>query len=76
MIAAGRAVGTDPWEWVLHGGEDHTLLACINKPTPSGFRTIGTILSTQNNQQAQTHAHSRITLDSQPVQPHGWDSFA
>ena len=76
MIAAGRAVGIDPWEWVLHGGEDHTLLACTNKPTPSGFRTIGKILSAQNNQHPQADTHSPITLDSQPVQPHGWDSFA
>ncbi|HPZ95010.1 MAG: thiamine-phosphate kinase [Mycobacterium sp.] len=40
---AARAVGADPWSWVLGGGEDHALVACFAGPPPSGWRVIGTV---------------------------------
>lgn len=30
LITAGAAMGKDPLEWVLHGGEDYVLLAAVN----------------------------------------------
>lgn len=40
---AARAVGADPWQWVLTGGEDHGLLAVlpVDSPLPPGARAIG-----------------------------------
>lgn len=35
----------DPWQWVLHGGEEHAMLATFAPDTvPPGFRPIGRIL--------------------------------
>ncbi|QIR69564.1 thiamine-phosphate kinase [Kocuria sp. KD4] len=43
LAHAGEAVGVDPWQWVLTGGEDHGLLAVlpVDSPLPSGVRAIG-----------------------------------
>ncbi|MDO4918519.1 thiamine-phosphate kinase [Kocuria sp.] len=43
LAAAGEAVGKDPWEWVLTGGEDHGMLAVlpVDSPLPPGVRAIG-----------------------------------
>ena len=42
--AAAAAVGADPWQWVLSGGEDHALAACFSGPVPVGWRVIGRVL--------------------------------
>lgn len=42
---AGDAVGTDPWQWVLGGGEDHALVATYPDAgaVPRGWRVIGSV---------------------------------
>ncbi|BBY79265.1 thiamine-phosphate kinase [Mycolicibacterium pulveris] len=42
--AAAAAVGVDPWEWVLGGGEDHALVAAFAAAPPEGWRVIGRVL--------------------------------
>lgn len=55
------------WDWVLHGGEDHSFLATV--PTgsmlPRGAKVIGEVIA------KSTHA---VFLDMQPLDPAGWDS--
>ena len=40
---AAWVVGTDPWQWLLTGGEDHGLLAVlpVDSPLPPEVRAIG-----------------------------------
>ena len=42
---AGDLLGADPLEWVLTGGEDHGLLACLpaDAQLPRGVRAIGSV---------------------------------
>lgn len=40
---AAAALGVDPWDWVLGGGEDHALVACFPGAVPSGWRVIGVV---------------------------------
>jgi thiamine-monophosphate kinase len=44
LAAAAAVVDTDPWSWVLTGGEDHALAACFAGPPPPGWRVIGRVL--------------------------------
>jgi thiamine-monophosphate kinase len=41
----GRALGEDPVDWVLRGGDDHALLACFPSATglPDGWRAVGSV---------------------------------
>lgn len=65
VLEAGKHLGVDPWEWVLSGGEDHTLLATTAKEAPSGFRTIGHV-----------HRGRGVTVDgARPKYQSGWVSF-
>ncbi|WP_245802953.1 thiamine-phosphate kinase [Corynebacterium phocae] len=41
LVAAARALDADPWEWVLAGGEDHTLIGTTPGDVPTGFVPIG-----------------------------------
>jgi thiamine-monophosphate kinase len=45
LQAVGAALGVDPMQFVLGGGEDHPLVATFPKGTalPDGFREIGTV---------------------------------
>ena len=43
LCQAADLLDCDPWEWVLSGGEDHTLIGTTAKEAPSGFRKIGTV---------------------------------
>lgn len=45
MFAAASALGVDPLEWMLTGGEDHALLATFpaGVVVPTGFRVIGLV---------------------------------
>jgi thiamine-monophosphate kinase len=54
-------------DWVLHGGEDHALLATFGSDTqiPKGFKVIGEVLEQLDN---------HLYLDDQPLTPKGWDS--
>ncbi|WKD57768.1 Thiamine-monophosphate kinase [Corynebacterium capitovis DSM 44611] len=65
LLAAGEALGIDPWTWVLGGGEDHTLLATIEGDAPIGFRTIGVV-----------RRGAGVTVGgSTPRYTAGWESF-
>lgn len=44
LAAAGAALGVDPLDWVLGGGEDHCLVATFPGPPPPGWRAIGRVL--------------------------------
>ena len=54
-------------EWVLHGGEDHSLLATFPAGTtlPRGFKAIGEVVK---------QAAHPLYLDDQPLEAKGWDS--
>ncbi len=60
-----RAIGADAFAWVLHGGEDHSLLATFpaGAALPRQFKAIGVV-----------SAGSGLTLDGQPLAEKGWDS--
>ena len=66
LVAAGSAVGEDPWAWVLGGGEDHALVACFAGPAPRGWRVIGRVLD----------GPARVLVDDREWGGHaGWQSF-
>ncbi|AKE41071.1 thiamine monophosphate kinase [Corynebacterium kutscheri] len=67
MHKAAQAIGADPWEWVLRGGEDHTLIGTTCLDAPSGFRRIGTVTKTKT---------IAVSVDKQAPQfENGWQSF-
>ena len=67
LVAAADLVDTDPWRWVLSGGEDHTLLGTCSGEPPTGFRRIGTI--------RRDHGKP-VTIDGrEPWLRGGWVSF-
>lgn len=69
MREAATYLHRDPWEWVLTGGEDHTILATTGESIPSGFRTIGRV------QRRRQDAVS-VTVDGErPAYCGGWLSF-
>jgi thiamine-monophosphate kinase len=45
LVHLASAMGEDPLEWVLHGGEDHALVAVFPKTVniPKGFAPIGVV---------------------------------
>lgn len=67
LRAAGDFLGCDPWQWVLTGGEDHTLLGSIASAPPTDFRAIGTV--------SRKRADA-VLLDGKPTDFNtGWVSF-
>jgi len=44
LTAAATALGADPHDWVLTGGEDHVLVATFGSEPPPGWRVIGRVL--------------------------------
>lgn len=65
LVSAGKVLGVDPWEWILAGGEDHTLLGTTAFQAPSGFRVIG-----------QIRGGHGLNIDGQPaVYRDGWVAF-
>jgi thiamine-monophosphate kinase len=58
---------TDPWSWVLGGGEDHALVACFAGDAPPGWRVIGRVLD----------GPARVLVDGRTWDGYaGWQSFA
>ncbi|OBG13393.1 thiamine-phosphate kinase [Mycolicibacterium celeriflavum] len=43
LADAADELATDPWEWILGGGEDHALVATFPDAPPSGWRVIGRV---------------------------------
>lgn len=68
LVRAGELLDHDPWDWVLAGGEDHTLLGTTLKDPPSGFRVIGEV--------TRRNGADYATVDGKPT-PYstGWESF-
>lgn len=64
---AARAIEADEKIWVLHGGEDHSLLATFapDAVLPRGFKRIGTVLE---------QGAAAVLLDDEPLQTQSWDS--
>lgn len=68
LYYAAEVTGGDPWEWVLTGGEDHTLLGTTDREPPAGYRVIGEIREAGEGEP--------VTVDGQrPVYTAGWDSL-
>ena len=67
MCAAAEHLGADPWDWVLTGGEDHTLLGSIPGEPPTGFRRIGQVVRSK---------FDAVLIDGEaPAHDSGWVSF-
>ena len=64
---AARAIGANAFDWVLDGGEDHSLLATFaaGSVIPREFKPIGEIMKRTNHD---------VLLDLAPVAEGGWDS--
>lgn len=64
---AALRIASDPMQWVLYGGEDHSLLATFPKGStaPKGFKVIGEVLEKTTDP---------VLLDGLPIEPKGWDS--
>jgi len=66
LAAAGAALGVDPSDWVLGGGEDHSLVATFPGPPPPGWRVLGRVLD----------GPAGVLLDGQKWHgTPGWQSF-
>lgn len=63
LLEAAAAVGTDPYSWVLGGGEDHALVATFSGAVPDGWRVIGAVT-----------AGTGVTVDGLPYRD-GHDHF-
>jgi thiamine-monophosphate kinase len=60
-------LGVDPKNWVLHGGEDHALVATFpnNAILPKAFKAIGVVSA----------GEPELYLDGVPLEAKGWDSI-
>jgi len=71
LRAVGAALGVDPMEFVLGGGEDHSLVATFPAGTalPEGFRTIGAVTAAGVDGPG-------VTVDGEPYEgSSGWTHF-
>lgn len=67
MRDAANALGVDPYEWILSGGDDHALAATFPQATelPDGWRVIGRVIRGEG-----------VTVDGRPYAGRaGWDHF-
>ncbi|MDG4829492.1 thiamine-phosphate kinase [Solwaraspora sp. WMMD1047] len=67
MRDAAQALGVDPFNWVLAGGDDHALAATFpaDAELPPGWRPIGHVVPGEG-----------LTVDGRPHKgPVGWDHF-
>lgn len=70
MRDIGHAVGVDPMQWVLTGGEDHAIVATFPAGTklPARWRVIGRVLAPDGA--------PRVTVDGAPWdRAGGWEHF-
>ncbi|AYF79083.1 thiamine-phosphate kinase [Nocardia yunnanensis] len=68
LEAAGKALGVNPLDWILAGGEDHAFAATFTDSTdlPEGWVRVGRV-----------RAGSGVTVDGAPRSGlGGWESFA
>jgi len=67
LQAVGAALGADPMQFILGGGDDHALLATFPsaKKVPSGWTVVGTVAAGEG-----------VTVDGAPYDgPTGWTHF-
>jgi thiamine-monophosphate kinase len=67
MRDAANALGVDPYDWILTGGDDHALVATFPDGVvlPEDWRPIGLVV-----------AGAGVTVDGRPYHaPGGWDHF-
>ncbi|SOD64570.1 thiamine-phosphate kinase [Streptomyces zhaozhouensis] len=82
MNDIGQAVGVDPLQWVLTGGEDHALVATFPPETklPARWRVIGEVLPSRGRGAPtvpEGASPPRVTVDGEPWEnAGGWDHFA
>lgn len=71
MQAVGSALGLDPMQFILGGGEDHALAATfpVDTELPEGFVPIGTVAEVGDGAPGVTVDGSSYTLSA------GWDHF-
>lgn len=70
MADIGKAVGVDPVQWVLTGGEDHAIVATFppHVHLPARWRVIGEVLAPS--------ATPQVTVDGKPWSAgSGWEHF-
>ena len=62
-------IARDPMDWVLYGGEDHSLLATFPQGSeiPRGFKVIGRVLE---------RGATAVTLGGVVLEAKGWDSVS
>ncbi len=71
LRAVGSALGVDPMQFVLGGGDDHALLATFGPDValPEGFTAIGTVTAAPDDT-------SVVTVDGEAYDgPRGWTHF-
>lgn len=68
-MTARDDVARDPMDWVLYGGEDHSLLATFPEGVeiPRGFKVIGQVVQRQKD---------AVTLGGSALAARGWDSVS
>ena len=71
LAGVAAELGADAWRWVLHGGEEHAMLATFPPgDVPPGFRSIGRVM-------AQTGPDDPLlSLDGEAIAGRGFDHFA
>jgi thiamine-monophosphate kinase len=67
LVAAASALGTDPLELALHGGEDYAIVAASPGPI-AGFRRIGEVRQGRG-------LLLRTPSGERPIEPLGFDHF-
>lgn len=76
-LPGGRDAHALLLRWLLTGGEDHTLLACLpqDAAVPPGYRTVGTVLDAAAP--GVPHGHHGVLVDGAvPTGATGWTHFA
>jgi thiamine-monophosphate kinase len=68
-MTARDDLARDPMDWVLYGGEDHSLLATFPEGAeiPRGFKVIGQVVQRQKD---------AVTLGGNVLAARGWDSVS
>lgn len=75
--SAAFALGADPAEWVLGGGEEHALLATFAPgQVPSGFRVIGTVRAGDPSAVDRSVPGTPVLLGGAAPTVSGWDHFS
>jgi thiamine-monophosphate kinase len=67
MRDVASALGADPLRWVLAGGDEHALAACLppDVPVPDGCRVVGGVVAGEG-----------VRVDGGPYDAGGFDHFA